>query len=63
MISNKKRKLKEIIKDMNLTAIRYGEFKYVNIDMVSEAIEYISNKYYEVQGDMIDDLMKLIKGD
>lgn len=63
-VMSKMRELKKIIKDINITAIMNSEFKYVNAEMVIEAIEYItnSNKYYEVQADIIDDLQEIIEG-
>lgn len=59
----KKRVLKDIIKDIKITAITDGEFKYINSAMIKEALEYIMNpdKYYEVQSDLIDNINKLIK--
>ena len=60
---SKKRTLKDILNDMNITAMRIGEYKYVNSAMISEALEYITeiNKYYETQGDMIDDIQEIIE--
>jgi len=59
---SKKRELKDIIKDMTLTSYSDGEFKYVNSEMVSEALDYLTDKYYETFGDMLDDIFEIIEG-
>lgn len=58
-----KRNLKDILEDIKITAMRIGEYKYVNAAMVSEALEYITDfeRYYEVQGDLTDEIEKVIK--
>ena len=41
------RKLKDIIKDMKITAMRIGEFKYVNVEIVKEALlDVVERKTY-----------------
>ncbi len=57
-----KRNLENILKDIEITAMRIGEYKYVNSAMISEALEYITGfeRYYEVQGDLIDEIEKVI---
>lgn len=56
------RMLDDCLEDLLITAYRDGEFMYVNAEMVIEAIEFITDKeYYETQGDLCDDLFKIIE--
>ena len=59
----RKRVLRDILKDIEVTAMRIGEFKYVNAEMISEALEYITNheRYYEVQSDLTDEIDKVVE--
>lgn len=57
------RNLKDIINDLKITAMRIGEYKYVNSVIISEAIEsVIEGPYYECQSDIFEDLYKIVDG-
>ena len=62
------RNLKDVIKDMKITAMRIGEFKYVNAEMVEEALSnIIERKTYNCSHtdsltDTLTELEEIIEG-
>ena len=62
------RNLKDVIKDMKITAMRIGEFKYVNAEMVEEALSnIIERKIYNCSHtdsltDTLTELEEIIEG-
>ena len=53
------RNLEDMVKDFRITAMRIGEFKYVNAEMVKEAIDDIIERktYYCSHSDSLTDTL------